>query len=262
MDVSDVLRDRAHEASGLERMVTISVAAHVALIAFALLAPERWWSHMAEAPRTVMTITLGGGAPGPENGGLTSMGGRAVQAETPPEAPKRREAVLPAAAKTPEMTLPTKNARTLKTAPARVTQAPEDAKGSRPSKGKETAAGSAAADTGARGQGFGLSTGGSGGSGSYLDVGDFCCPDYLVTMVERIRANWSPQAEVAGDTIVKFTIMRDGTIRDVALEKSSGFAALDLTAQRSLLMTRALPGLPNAFPNPTLTVHLNFHYQR
>ena len=262
MDVGDVLRDRAHEPGGLERMVAISIGVHVALAAVAVLAPGRWWLHEMEAPRPVMTITLGGGDTGVGSGGLTSIGGRAVQTEAPPDAARRREPVLPPAARTPEMTLPLPKARPTK-APARtVTQAPDDARGRRPSAGAEVTAGTAAAETGVRGQGFGLSSGGSTGSGSYLDVGDFCCPDYLLTMVERIRANWSPRAEVGGDTVVKFTIQRDGTIADVALEKSSGYTALDLTAQRALYMTRQLPALPTPFPNPTLTVHLNFHYQR
>ena len=47
--------------------------------------------------------------------------------------------------------------------------------------GAEARPGSAVAETGARGQGFGLSTGG--GAGIRVDArrrGDFCCPDYLV----------------------------------------------------------------------------------
>jgi TonB family protein len=107
-----------------------------------------------------------------------------------------------------------------------------------------------------------LSTGGGGGSGSRLDVADFCCPDYLILMIERIRSNWTARAEAVGETMVKFTIMRDGQIQGVEVEKSSGFAALDINAQRALLVTRQLPALPGACPNPTLTVHLNFEYTR
>jgi TonB family protein len=61
--------------------------------------------------------------------------------------------------------------------------------------------------------------------------------------------------------MVKYTIQRNGQITDVALEKSSGYTALDLTAQRALLVTRQLPPLPAAFTEPTLTVHLRFEYQ-
>ena len=39
------------------------------------------------------------------------------------------------------------------------------------------------------------------------------------------------------------------------------FVALDYAAQRALLLTR-LPELPAQFPNPSLTVHVTFQYQR
>jgi TonB family protein len=143
-----------------------------------------------------------------------------------------------------------------------VEQAPPEARGRTPSQGAEPAPGSTVADTGARGQGFGLSTGGGGGSGSRLDVADFCCPEYIVTMVERIRVNWDQRAEVPGEVLVMFTIQRDGSLTDVAVERSSGYIALDLSAHRAILNARQLPPLPAAFQNPTLTVHLNFQYTR
>src|SRR5207247_1178964 len=80
----------------------------------------------------------------------------------------------------------------LRAAPApSVKQAPQDAKGRTPTRGPETRAGSTVAETGTRGQGFGLSTGGGPGSGSTLDVADFCCPDYLLLMIESIRRSWN-----------------------------------------------------------------------
>jgi TonB family protein len=81
-------------------------------------------------------------------------------------------------------------------------------------------------------------------------------------MIERIRANWSPQAEVAGQVGMKFTIERDGRITDVQVERPSRYAGHNLGSQRALLVTRQLPPLPAAFPNPTLTVHLTFEYVR
>ena len=116
------------------------------------------------------------------------------------------------------------------------------------------------ADTGARGVGFGLTTGG-GGAGGYLDVGDFCCPDYLTTMIQLIQRNWNSRQMIGSTNMVKFTILRDGTITDVELERSSGYAALDLSSQRAVMLTRQLPPLPGAFPNNQLTVHLRFQYQ-
>jgi hypothetical protein len=121
--------------------------------------------------------------------------------------------------------------------------------------------GSTIADTGLRGQGFGLATGGGQGTGSRLDVGDFCCPEYIATMVARIRANWNERAESAGQTMMVFTIQRDGTLTDIAVERPSRATVHDLNARRALALTK-LPPLPAAFPNPTLTVHLNFEYKR
>jgi TonB family protein len=262
-EVTDVLRDRRLEPGGFERMATVSVLVHGGLIALALLAPSRWWMREAAMPQTFMTITLGGGTAGPQSGGLTPLGGRPVQEATSPDEPVKREAVRPPAAKTPEMSLPDVKAKPTRTPPApHVREAPEGARGRTPTRGEETRSGSTVADTGVRGQGFGLSTGGGTGSGSKLDVANFCCPEYIELMVERIRANWTPRAESSGEAIVKFTIYRDGSIRDIVLEKTSNYVALDLTSQRAVLMTKTLPPLPAAFTNPTLTVHLNFQYQR
>lgn len=259
MDVTDVLRGRMEEPSGLQRMTLLSVAAHFAAFAAFLLAPGGWLtSERAEDPATVMTISLGGGGEGPRSG-MTMMGGRPVQIEAPP--PPRPEAMRPPAAATPEMTVPSPAARTAKPA-APVKQAPDQARGGTPTKGEKVEAGSAVAVTGARGQGFGLSSGGGPGLGADLDVGNFCCPDYLVTMVTRIRRNWSEQQNVAGLATVKFTIRRDGAIQGVVLERSSTFPIADLAAQRAVVLTRQLPPLPDAFTNPTLTVHLHFQYQR
>jgi TonB family protein len=258
MDVTDILRDRMQEPSGFERMVTLSVLAHVVLAAGIFFAPGGWIGHR-ENLREVMTISLGGGGEGPLNGGFTTIGGRPVQAVTPPDEPPKREAVRPPAAKAPEMTLPTKAAKSARGAD--VKQAPDEARGRTPTKGAQITQGSSIAETGARGQGFGLSTGGGPGAGSTLDVADFCCPEYVATMVERIRSVWVWRQGTTGSVLVKFTIQRDGRTTDYAVERSSGSPVLDLAAMRAVAQTRSLPPLPAQFPNPTLTVHLNFEYQ-
>ena len=93
---------------------------------------------------------------------MTSIGGRPVQAETPPEDAEAARAG--AAAGGPDAGDDGAHARTRRRrgrppAPA-VKQAPDEARGRTPTRGAETSAGSAVAETGARGQGFGLSTGG------------------------------------------------------------------------------------------------------
>lgn len=248
--------------AGLQRMLTVSVAVHLALAAALLFAPGGLLKRAADPPRTVMTISLGGGGEGPDVGGMTAMGGRPVQTQTPPEDLAKREAIRPPAAKTPEMTVPLPNTKPVKVAPGPpVKQAPDEARGRTPTRGAQTSEGSTIADTGIRGQGFGLSTGGGVGSGSSLDVQDFCCPEYLATMVVRIRQAWSQNQGAAGQTLVKFTIQRDGTLTNAEIERPSGTTTLDIAAMRAVLSTKSLPPLPDAFPNPTLTVHLNFQYQ-
>ena len=263
MDVADVLRDRVSEPSGFQRMAVVSVLAHAALFAMLVLMPGGILNRSEPPPKTVMTITLSGGNGGPASGGVTSIGGRAVQAEQPVP-PKRPEPVTPPAPKTPEMTVPIPSqtpARTSKPAPA-VQQAPDQSRGRTPTKGPETREGSAIAETGARGMGFGLTTSGGMGTGSRLDVDNFCCPDYIVLMVEKIRANWNARAEAAGHVFVKYTIQRDGTISNAEIEKSSGYTALDINALRAVVGTRQLAPLPAAYPNQTLGVHLDFEYTR
>jgi TonB family protein len=141
-------------------------------------------------------------------------------------------------------------------------QAPPDSKARKPNTGAEPVVGSARADTGVvRGQGFGLSTSGGAGGPVSLDVPDFCCPDYISQMRDLITRAWDSNQNVGGSTLVKFTILRDGTIRAVEIEKSSNYLALDNSALRAVQLTR-LPPLPLLFPNETLTVHLRFDYIR
>jgi TonB family protein len=261
MDVTDVLRDRRQEPAGLSRMAAISLAVHSAIAVFLLLGPAHWFRAPAEEKKTVMTISLGGAGEGTRSGGLTAIGGRPVQTTEPAAV---REAVRPPAAAAPEMVVakPTaKPAQTAKPAPVPPQTTP-DARGKQLTRGEEIRPGNALAETGARGQGFGLSTGGGAGSGSTLDVADFCCPDYLVLMMDKIKSNWNQQVELPGTVLIKFTIQRDGRLTETTVERSSGALSLDQNAQRAVMVTRQLTALPAAFPNPTLTVHLNFQYQR
>ena len=159
------------------------------------------------------------------------------------------------------MTLPVDVGRRLEPE-TQVETAPEEARGSTPTKGPELLEGSAMADTGVQGIGVGLSGGGLRGSGGELSLSDFCCPEYLSTMLQVIRRQWDSNQQVPGLVVVRFTIQRDGAIVDVAVDRSSGYFALDTSAQRAILLTQQLPPLPSAFSEPSLTVRLTFEYQR
>jgi TonB family protein len=80
-------------------------------------------------------------------------------------------------------------------------------------------------------------------------------------MMDLIQRNWSSKQGVVGTTTMKFTISRGGAIEQVQVEIPSGFYALDLAAQRALLLTR-LPELPAQYPNASLGVHMRFEYSR
>jgi TonB family protein len=264
MDVTDVLRDRMQQPEGLQRMLTASLLAHAAFAVVVVVAQGNLLKGRTTEPARVMTISLGAGGEGPVNGGMTAAAARPVQTVVPAEELTKRDAITPPAATKPEMVLPTNKTpvKPSKTTPTPIVkEAPEGARGRTPTRGTQKSAGEALTYTGARGQGFGLSSGGGPGSGSSLDVADFCCPDYIVLMIERIRSTWQHNQGAAGHVFVKFTIQRDGRITDVAVEKPSGLPLLDTAALRAVLTTRTLNPLPSQFPNPTLGVHLDFEYQ-
>jgi protein TonB len=256
--VTDVLVSRMQRQGGMSRMAAVSVGAHVVLGLLLLVMPSL--SPARSEPETAMVISLGD-SPGPRVGGMTTMSSRPVQAPPEPE-PIRRMPVTPPAAKAPEMAMPTPKARPVPPKPV-VREAPPEAKApTPPTRGETPRPGNAMAETGARGAGFaGLTTGGGGTSG-YLDVGNFCCPEYLTTMLQLIQRNWNSKQSVDGQTQVRFTVQRDGRIIDVAVEQPSGYFVLDQTAQRALLLTQQLPPLPSQFTEQQLTVHLVFRYQR
>ena len=253
--VSEVLTARAARADGLNGMVGASALVHLGLVAAVALMPSAWFVAQRE-PEVVMQISLGG-PEGPRTS-TNTLSPKPVQQLT--ETPKAIEPVRPPAARTPEMIEPTK-------APPKKTPAnPADAKdprGSKPTKGAEVQKGSAVAETGVRGQGFGtgLSGGGGAGLGAKLDVANFCCPEYLATMVELIQRNWNSKQQAAGATTMRFVIQRDGRIVDPTIEKSSGNQSLDFFSQRALALTK-LPPLPEGYPERALTVHIVFPYER
>jgi len=255
--VTQIVALRAREADGLQRMLGASVLAHSILVIIVVLAPAWFGPSAPTEPENIMTISLGGPI-GPRTG-MTPMGGRPIQQAVPVESKKAIEPIRPPAARAPEMIEPKKTAP--KKVEAKTQETAKDPHGRTPTKGEEIRKGSSPAETGARGQGFGLSSGG-GGTGSYLDTANFCCPEYIATMLDLIRRNWDSRQQSAGIAVVKYTIQRDGTLTDIVVEKSSGYPTLDFLANRSLHLTKKLPPLPAAFTEPSLTVHLVFEYQR
>ena len=239
-EVTDVIVARRQRQEPFSTLLVGSVIAHIVFVGGLLFGPFDWGVE-AETPRTVMTISLAGPA-GPRTG-ATMEGGKAV-APPPPEAiPKP---MPPPPPKPAENVVPTETRRR---PPAK------------PKVEEEPQPGVTRTDTGTRGQGFGLSAGGGSTGGVQLDVANFCCPEYIQQMVTLIQRNWQQNQGVSGNTVMYFIINRGGNIQGVKVERPSGFVALDLAAERALLITR-LPELPPQYPNPTLPVHITFEYQR
>jgi TonB family protein len=253
--VSQGLAMRAAAAdAGLWPWLGFSSLGHAVIAAILVFVPGLLGIRGVDEPRTVMTISLGG-APGPRAGGMTPMGGRPVQQAVPERA--KPQPVRPPAAKPPEMSVPSKNARPPR---ERLPNAPDQARGTTPTRGPREQLGSTVAETGGQGVSLGLSTGG-GGTGGEIQLGDFCCPEYLSTMLQLIHRNWQEKQQVGGVSTMRFTIRRDGRLTDVTVARSSGYIALDLAAQRALMLAR-LPPLPSQYTNPQLTLILHFEYQR
>lgn len=252
--VSEVLLARTAKADGLSSMLGWSAVAHLVMVAAVAFVPSDWWGAENQEPEVIMQVSLGGPV-GPADGGLATLGGRTIQQVV--ETKKAVEQVRPPAAQTPAMVEPTK------APPRKVTPTKSDVKdprGATPTKGAEIQKGTAIAETGAKGQGFGLSSG-AGGKGGYVDVVNFCCPGYLATMKDQITMNWSSKQGTVAETQMRFVVQRDGRIVDVSVAKSSGRADLDYLASRALQLAK-LPPLPAEFPGSTLPVYLWFEYVR
>ena len=249
--VSDVLVARARELDGFGRPVTASFAVHVMLMATLALLPSAWFA--VAAPEKPMMISLGAGATGPEKAGLTSLGGRKVDAVAPPKT--RPEPIVPAQQKSTAMAEPTKAPVKPATPPKKEAAQTPTAPVTKPNVGAQVSQGNAVAATTATGLGVGLSTGGQGGMS--LDS-NFCCPDWVDIM--RNRINWNEHIGAVGTVVITFVVERSGKIT-VKEMKKSGVAALDLDAQRALSYAQ-LPPLPAAYEPEKLTVTLTFPYIR
>ena len=91
-----------------------------------------------------------------------------------------------------------------------------------------------------------------------LEGGDFPYTIYIDRMRNLIGTHWfRPQGTTAAAT-VHFVINRDGSIRDVTLDTSSGNGTFDRAAQRAVVEASPLPPLPFAYSGTYLGVHLTF----
>jgi TonB family protein len=241
--VTDIIVARSRSQDRLKTMIVWSLGLHAAVIVGLLFAPAA----ASDPQRIVMSISLSG-SEGPKTQGMTQAGAQPVR---PPQPVEEKRPVVAPPKERPEMTIPDPKAKTRLEKPK--AQAVES----------QPAANTAPAPTRVRGQGFGLSTsGGRGLEGVQVDALNFCCEEYLLLMRDAIMAKWKSQQNLVGTNVMIFTVLKDGSITAVAVERGSGFQALDDESRHALLATARLSPLPQAYPNQTLTVHLRFDYTR
>jgi TonB family protein len=260
--VSDILLERSRESDRAGQMVLISCLAHAVLIAAIVVMPAGWRMSSKAANVSLMTITLSSGG-GPDTGGRTPISTNTVQelAATNKPAP-----VAPPVSKPPEMVAPEPTVKPLPRTPPKTEKPIDKSSARKPTTGPQVRTGDARVDTGGAPIPFGGLTRPAGassvGASAMTDYANFCCPEYLIRILDLIKRNWNSNQGAKGKVGVKFTIRRDGTITAVELEQPSNVSLLDLESQRALLKTRTLEALPREFPENALTIHLVFEYDR
>ena len=142
------------------RMAAVSLAVHAAIVAFLVFGPGHWFSNAVETPKPIMTITIGGAGAGPQVGRprrdrRPSRADDRTGAKARSRASAGREGSRNGGAqgrREAGESFPAPGAVQPVKAPARRST---EARGRTPTRGDEVRAGSAIAETSARGQGFG-----------------------------------------------------------------------------------------------------------
>jgi TonB family protein len=77
---------------------------------------------------------------------------------------------------------------------------------------------------------------------------------------QRLAQNWRTNglANTATPTVVDFTILRDGTIREVKISQGSGNPTVDNTALRAVYDSNPLPPLPAQVSGTSLPAEFTF----
>lgn len=93
-----------------------------------------------------------------------------------------------------------------------------------------------------------------------IEGGDFPYTIYISVMNHLVSSHWfRPQAETPkAPATVHFIINRDGTLRDITLQSSSGNAVFDRAALRAVTESSPLGPLPFAYTNTYLGIYMTF----
>jgi hypothetical protein len=89
---------------------------------------------------------------------------------------------------------------------------------------------------------------------------------YMLAMKRRVERNLHPpyafthMGMVSGINILRFTVLRDGTVRDLTILGSDAHFCLDRTSVRAIELSMPFMPLPDDFPEDVLEVTAQFSY--
>ena len=88
---------------------------------------------------------------------------------------------------------------------------------------------------------------------------------YVEAVRRKIGSNWNlfeidPAVRSArrARTVITFTINRDGSVKNIRMETSSGNQSMDISAQRALASAGTMPPLPNDYSGSYVNVDFDF----
>jgi TonB family protein len=113
---------------------------------------------------------------------------------------------------------------------------------------------------------FGVGEGGEGGYGTGTGV-PFPFPWYIENVFTKLELSWvkpilTDSSEQEYLVVLYFVILKNGQVRNVTLEQSSGIPALDRSAQSAILGAAPFPPLPYQWTEPELAFRVRFVYTR
>src|SRR5262249_49761935 len=90
---------------------------------------------------------------------------------------------------------------------------------------------------------------------------------YAALLQQLVAQKWrtqdvDPRIRTAPPAILNFTILRDGTIKDIRVKTSSGNAVLDRSAERALYDVGKVPPLPAGFERDQAEIEFWFELKR
>lgn len=102
--------------------------------------------------------------------------------------------------------------------------------------------------------------GGENGAPALADFSNFPYPWYITQVREALWNAWTAKMPSSGALrcTVKFGIQRNGSVKGVGVERSSGNRLFDYAAETSVENAAPFPPLPDDFFEDDLTVHVEF----